>query len=105
MGQQYPTDTGPFDVLPISKDRKRLLVVELKKGRASDAVVGQIMRYMGYSQEMLADEGQTVHGAIIALNDDLRIRRALAMIPTIAFFRIKSASNWKKPLKRCCLRG
>ena len=39
-GQQYPTDTGPIDILAISKDKARLLVVELKKGRASDAVVG-----------------------------------------------------------------
>src|SRR4029077_6698674 len=34
--QQYQTDTGPLDILAISKDKKRLLVVELKKGRASD---------------------------------------------------------------------
>ncbi len=30
--QQYPTDTGRIDILAISKDRKTLLVVELKKG-------------------------------------------------------------------------
>jgi restriction system protein len=41
VGQQYQTDTGPIDVLAISKDKKILLVVELKKGRASDSVVGQ----------------------------------------------------------------
>ena len=45
-GQQYPTDTGPIDILAISKDKKQLLVVELKKGRASDVVVGQTLRYM-----------------------------------------------------------
>src|SRR5688500_15575205 len=45
VGQQYETDAGPIDVLAISKDRKRLLVVELKRGRASDVVVGQILRY------------------------------------------------------------
>lgn len=31
VGQQYETDTGPIDVLAISKDKKELLVVELKK--------------------------------------------------------------------------
>jgi hypothetical protein len=30
-GQQYQTDTGPLDILAISKDKKRLLVVELKR--------------------------------------------------------------------------
>jgi restriction system protein len=85
--QQYETDTGPLDILAISKDRKRLLVVELKKGRASDVVVGQTLRYMGYVQEMLAEDGQTVRGAIIALEDDQRIRRALAMVGSIEFYR------------------
>jgi len=87
VGQQYPTDTGPLDVLAISKDKKRLLVVELKKGRASDAVVGQTLRYMGYVQEELADQGQIVQGIIIALEDDPRIRRALTMMPSISFYR------------------
>ena len=85
--QQYQTDTGPLDILAISKDRKRLLVVELKKGRASDAVVGQTLRYMSFVQDELAESGQTVWGVIIAHEDDQRIRRALAMIPTITFYR------------------
>jgi restriction system protein len=87
VGQQYSTDTGPLDILAISKDKKSLLVVELKKGRASDVVVGQTLRYMGYVQEVLAEEGQAVRGAIIALEDDQRIRRALAVVPTIDFYR------------------
>jgi len=87
VGQQYPTDSGPLDILSISKDRKRLLVVELKKGRASDVVVGQILRYMGYVKDELAEASQEVHGVIIALEDDLRMRRALSVVPNIRFFR------------------
>lgn len=86
-GQQYQTDTGPLDILAISKDKKRLLVVELKKGRTSDAVVGQTLRYMSYVQDELAEDGQTVSGVIIAHEDDPRIRRALSMTPNIAFYR------------------
>lgn len=87
VGQQYPSDTGPIDILAISKDKKELLVVELKKGRASDVVVGQIQRYMGYVLEELAESGQTVRGVIIALEDDLRLRRALKVAPNIEFYR------------------
>lgn len=87
VGQQYPTDTGAIDILAISKDGKEILVVELKKGRASDAVVGQIQRYMGYVLEELAEEGQAVRGVIIALEEDLRIKRALQAAPTIDFYR------------------
>jgi restriction system protein len=85
--QQYQTDTGPLDILAISKDKRRLLVVELKKGRAADAVVGQTLRYMSFVQEMLAEKDQTVHGIIIALEDDQRIRRALAMVSNVRFCR------------------
>lgn len=87
VGQQYPTDTGPVDLLCVSKDKKTLLVIELKKGRASDAVVGQILRYMGFVNEELAEDDQQVKGIIIALEDDQRIRRALAMVPSIEFYR------------------
>lgn len=87
VGQQYPTDTGPMDLLAIKKDKSELLVVELKKGKASDVVVGQVLRYMGFVKEDLAEPHQTVRGVIIALEDDLRIRRALAVTPSIQFFR------------------
>ncbi|MEZ5406315.1 MAG: endonuclease NucS [Verrucomicrobiia bacterium] len=85
--QQYETDTGPLDILAISKDKKRLLVVELKKGRASDLVVGQTLRYMSYVQDELAEDGQKVLGAIVAHEDDQKIRRALSLIPNISFYR------------------
>ena len=87
VGQQYPSDTGPIDILAISKDKKTLLVVELKRGRASDSVVGQIQRYMGYVKDELCEPNQTVKGVIIALEDDLRLRRALSVAQNIEFFR------------------
>lgn len=87
VGQQYPSDTGPIDILAISKDKKELLVVELKKGRASDNVVGQIQRYMGYVLGELAEENQIVKGIIIALDDDQRIKRALSVTQNIEFYR------------------
>lgn len=87
VGQQYPSDTGPIDILAISKDKKELLVVELKKGRASDNVVGQIQRYMGFVLDELAEENQKVRGIIIALDDDQRIKRALSVTQNIEFYR------------------
>jgi len=87
LGKQYQTDTGPIDILAISKDKKTLLVVELKKGRASDNVVGQVQRYMGYVLEELAEENQKVKGVIIALEDDIRIKRALSVTNNIEFSR------------------
>ena len=96
IGQQYQTDTGNIDILAISKDKKELLVVELKKGRASDSVVGQILRYMGYITTDLAEPDQIVRGCIIALEDDLRIKNALKITPSIDFYRYEVSFNLKK---------
>lgn len=87
IGQQFKTDAGIIDILAVSKDKTQLLVIELKKGRASDVVVGQILRYMGYVKEELAEDNQTVKGVIIALDDDERIRLALKMVNNIEFYR------------------
>jgi restriction system protein len=87
VGQQYETDAGPIDILAISNDKTRLLVVELKRGRASDVVVGQTLRYMGFVINEIAEPHQKVEGAIIALADDQKLRWALAAVPNVAFYR------------------
>lgn len=87
VGQQYPTDTGPIDILAVRTDKKELLVVELKRGRASDVVVGQVLRYMGFVKQELAEPGQSVRGVIVALEDDQKLKRALAAVPTVDFYR------------------
>ena len=90
VGEQYPSDTGPIDILAISKNHKELLVIELKKGRASDVVMGQIQRYMGYVQEELAEDGQIVKGVIIGLDCDVRLKRALSVSHNIEFYKYKA---------------
>ena len=89
FGQQFPTDTGPIDILAISKDEKEVLVVELKKGRASDSVVGQIQRYMGYVKDELIEKGQSVKGVIIGFDDDIKLQRALSVTNDIEFYKYK----------------
>lgn len=89
VGQQYPSDIGPIDILAISKNKKELLVIELKKGRANSVVVGQIQAYMGYVKEELAEKGQIVKGIIIAFEDDIRLRRALMVAKDIEFYTYK----------------
>ena len=87
VGQQFSTDVGPIDILAISRDKKRLLVVELKRGRASDVVVGQILRYIGYIKGKVAEPDQSVEGCIIALEDDPKLQWAISTLPHVAFYR------------------
>ena len=85
--QQIPTKSGPLDILAINKDKSEFLVIELKKGRASDEVVGQIKRYMGYVKQEITKNNEEVRGMIIALEDDNNLKYALSVSPDISFMR------------------
>ena len=87
VGRQYRTETGPLDILAISHDETELLVIELKRDRASDEVVGQILRYMGWIKKNIAKPHQVVSGCIIALRSDAKLENALYTLPNINFVR------------------
>lgn len=87
VGQQFATDTGRIDLLAISHDESEFLVIQIAKAGAGEAVVGQIQGCMGFVAQELAEAGQSVQGAILAVEDDLRIRRALVVAPNIEFIR------------------
>ena len=82
-GQQYGTDVGPIDILATDKSKDTIVVIELKKGRESDRVIGQILRYMGWVRENLATEDQDVRGLIICQEADPKLQYALSMVDNI----------------------
>lgn len=86
MGQQFPADKGRINIREISKDQSEYLVLELKRGRASDRVVGPLLRYMGFIMREYCQDGETVRGAIVAHQDDLSIRNALSMVAGVQFY-------------------
>ena len=73
-GRQYKTDVGTIDLL--CKNQEDFIVVELKKGRGSDTVVGQISRYIGWVRENLS-EGNNVRGVIIVHEFDPKLKYAV----------------------------
>ena len=86
-GRQYPTDVGEIDLLCERRNRE-LLVVELKRGRSSDVVVGQISRYIGWVKHNIA-KGRIVKGLILTYENDERLRYAVAANPNIELKRFK----------------
>jgi RecB family endonuclease NucS len=63
--KEYDTKTvGHIDLLCTDKNRD-FVVVETKKGKDSDKVVGPIQRYMGWINRNLAKSGENVRGIII----------------------------------------
>ena len=90
-GQQYRTDVGIIDILARDKQTGDYVVIELKRGQASDATVGQILRYMGWVREHLCIEPQGVQGIVICQEADDRLEYALSMMPNVGvkFYQIE----------------
>jgi restriction system protein len=86
LGNQVQTETGPLDILAQSKDGTVLLVVELKLRRATDDVLGQVQRYMGWVQSQ-AEPHQSVQGLIIGLEKDAKLKWALSVASNVSFMR------------------
>jgi len=86
-GRQFQTDTGPLDILAIRNDKKEFLVLELKRDKASDIVVGQTLRYMGYIKNNIATNNEKVRGCIIATEEDQGLTNALSVTPDIDFYK------------------
>lgn len=84
VGQQYSTNIGRIDILARSKDKKQWLVIELKKGRTSDDVVGQTLRYIGWIKRNEAHPSEEVKGMIIAGQRDERLEYALETLQDVS---------------------
>ena len=77
VGQQYTTPVGRIDILAKSKDGKEWLVIELKKGKSSDEVVGQMLRYIAWIKENEAGSDENVKGLIITKDQDEKLKYSL----------------------------
>lgn len=96
-GRQYPTSIGNIDLLAIDKEGNEFVIIELKKGKSSDVVIGQILRYMGWVNEKLAlPNGYSVRGIIIVREKDERLEYALKLMPNVNLFLYEVSFNVKK---------
>jgi restriction system protein len=97
MRQMQLDDAGRLDILARNKNGTEYLIIELKLGRASDRVVGQLQTYMGYLQSSdFCSNGETVRGVIIGATEDPKIRHALKVTNNIEFFVYEMQFNLRK---------
>ena len=82
-GRQFPAGQWSIDFLCRDADSGDMVVIELKKGKTSDATVGQLLRYIGWVQENFAEPGQKTRGIIIANNVDDALRLAVRNLPNV----------------------
>lgn len=74
-------DKNIIDVLARHNADEKWLVIELKRKRASDNTVGQILRYMGIIKE--TKKCQNVFGAIVSHDPDNDIYYAIQFVPNV----------------------
>ena len=92
-GQEYDTrNAGRIDLLCIDRNGD-FVVVETKKGKESDKVVGQIQRYMGWVKRNLAKGGENVRGIIIVNEFDEWLDYAVSVNENIRllYYEVKFA--------------
>jgi len=99
LGKQYVTDVGIIDLLCLDRN-KDFVVIELKKKRTSDIVVGQVLRYMGWVNENL-NTGKKVRGLIITPELDEKLEYAASMVTDIQvkYYRVKLEFVTKQDLE------
>lgn len=82
-GYEYPCAVGSIDLLAKHRTKPSWLVVELKRGQGSDQTVGQVLRYMGWVKQHLAEASDQVRGLVIAHESDTNLRYALLTVPDV----------------------
>jgi len=80
-GRQFKIDFGIIDLLTKDK-RGDFLVIELKVGKATYAVIGQVLSYMGWVRQNLAKD-KKVRGIIIADDFHEKVKFAAQEIPNL----------------------
>ena len=105
-GYEFTIPIGRTQFLARHKRDARWLVIELKRDKSSDAVVGQVLRYMGWVQRHLAEDGEAVEGLVVATEGDPQLHYALEVVPAVSFrsyeieFRLRDGptfEEFKKP--------
>lgn len=86
-GRQVLTPVNAIDLLGIRPERREWWVFELKRGRPTDAVVGQVSRYLGWMIEEHGKNDHTAVGAIIARNADRKLRLAVKSNPALTLWQ------------------
>jgi hypothetical protein len=81
-GVEHQTEAGRIDLL--ARDSSgRLVVVELKAGKAKDAALGQLLGYMG----CMAERESSVRGILVASDFENRVKLAARALPNVKLLR------------------
>lgn len=80
-GQERSVDSGRIDITAQIKGSNNIVVIELKRGRAGQRAIAQILSYMG--DIVIEEPTKQVSGILIASEFDDKAKAAARVIPTL----------------------
>ena len=84
-GHFYAQEAGTIDFLFLDQ-KNNFVVIELKR-KSTDKTLGQILRYIGWVKENIAEANQSVRGLILAESKDIYLDFALKVVNDIIEYR------------------
>jgi hypothetical protein len=94
-GVEFPAGDRRIDILAV-EGGKDLVVIELKVSEGYDRAVGQLLRYMGWIKQNLAEPGQKVKGMIIARNISEDLRLAASQVLDVELYEYQLSISLNK---------
>ena len=94
-GVEFPVGSRRIEILALENEHD-FVVIELKVSKGYDRAVGQLLRYMGWIEQNLAEPEQKVKGMIIARSifDDLRL--ATSRVSDVELFEYELSISLNK---------
>lgn len=83
-GRQFPAGIWSIDFLAIDQKTNALIVIELKRGQTSDSTIGQVLRYIEWVRENVAEADQRVEGIIVCRAVDEALRLSVRGLPHVS---------------------
>lgn len=94
-GIEYPAGGRFIDILAVDK-QNNYVVIELKVARGYDRTIGQLLRYMGWIRQELADQEQLVRGVIVASNISTDLKLASSLLNNVELFEYNLSFSLEK---------
>jgi len=89
--RQVFTPVSTIDLLGYRPGKREWWVIELKRGRATDQVVGQVSRYLGWVASERCRGRERSVGAIVARQADRKLRYAVSANPRLSLWQFDDA--------------
>ena len=94
-GIEFPVGGRFIDILAVDSSNN-LVVIELKVSRGYDRVVGQLMRYVAWVKQNLAEDAQKVRGMIVARQISQDLILACSLVPDVELHEYELSLSLKR---------